>query len=49
MDIMAKLFPPQIERSLPAFTGRKMKIPFSLGSFISEHDFSKVSLIMKNA
>lgn len=46
---MAKLFPPQIERSLPAFTGRKMKIPFSLGSFISEHDFSKVSLIMKNA
>lgn len=46
---MAKLFPPQIERSLPAFTGRKMKIPFFLGSFISEYDFSKVSLIMKNA
>lgn len=43
-----KLNPPQISSKLPAFTGKKLIIPFDLTKAVSPVDFDKVAIIVKS-
>lgn len=43
-----KLYPPHIERQLPAFTGTMLNVPFTLNAAIGRNDFNKVAIIIKS-
>lgn len=44
---MAKLYPPQIESSLPAFFGSVILIPFELNRAVGRSEFDEMSIIVK--
>lgn len=44
---MAKLYPPQVESSIPAFYGKAFHIPFKLNRAVGRSEFNKVSAIIK--
>lgn len=44
---MAKLYPPQIESSLPAFVGSIILVPFELNRAVGRSEFDEISLIVK--
>ena len=44
---MAKLYPPQIESSLPAFFGSVILIPFELNRAVGRNEFDEMSIIVK--
>jgi hypothetical protein len=43
-----KLYPPQIENTLPAFYGNELVVPFALTRALSPKDFMKVAIIVKS-
>ena len=43
-----KLYPPYIDRELPAFTGHVITVPFSLNKTVNRTDFNKVAIIIKS-
>ena len=43
-----KLYPPYIDRQLPAFTGTALTVPFSLNKTVNRSDFDKVAIIIKS-
>ena len=43
-----KLYPPYIDRELPAFTGSVITVPFSLNKTVNRTDFDKVAIIIKS-
>lgn len=45
---MNKLYPPQIENTLPAFYGNTIEVPYSMNRAISENDFTVMSLVIKS-
>jgi hypothetical protein len=45
---MSKLYPPKIERALPAFTGNRLVVPFETNPAVNLNDVKSCSLIMKN-
>ena len=44
---MARLYPPQIEGKLPAFTGKNIKVPFQLNMAVGRNEFSEIAIIIK--
>lgn len=45
---MAKLYPPHIEGSLPAFSGTMLRIPFEHSRAVSINDISGLTILVKN-
>ena len=45
---MAKLYPPKIERTIPAFTGNTLTVPFEYNPAVSPDEVSGMALLIKN-
>jgi hypothetical protein len=48
MPLESKLSPPIINSKLPAFTGTKITVPFTLSKAVSPVDFDAVYLILRS-
>ena len=45
---MAKLYPPQIEGVIPAFTGTRIRVPFYMNKTVGWNEISGLQLKVKN-